>query len=97
MSTVPSFDFERLSHSSKLKPLVVDLDGTLVRSDLLVESAFTLLGRDPWRLGSLFSAMRQGKAALKDEIAKTDIDVSLLPYDEDVVSLIRREVEVERY
>lgn len=76
---------------SKLKPLVVDLDGTLVRSDLLVESAFAYLGHDPSRVVSLLSTIRRGKAALKAEIAaKTDIDVSQLPYDEDVVSLIRQ-------
>src|SRR5437899_64860 len=37
-------DSATLSIPSKLKPLVVDLDGTLVRSDLLVESAFADLG-----------------------------------------------------
>jgi 4-hydroxybenzoate polyprenyltransferase/phosphoserine phosphatase len=71
--------------------LVVDLDGTLVRSDLLVESAFAHLGHDPLRVASLLVAIRHGKAAFKAEIAaKTDIDVSHLPYDEDVVSLIRQ-------
>jgi 4-hydroxybenzoate polyprenyltransferase/phosphoserine phosphatase len=85
------FDFETLTLPSKLKPLVVDLDGTLVRSDLLVESAFAHLGHDPLRVVGLLSAARRGKAALKAEIAaKTEIDVSHLPYDEDVVSLIRQ-------
>jgi 4-hydroxybenzoate polyprenyltransferase/phosphoserine phosphatase len=85
-----SFDFETLT-PSKLKPLVVDLDGTLVRSDLLVESAFAHLGHDPLRVVGLLSAARRGKAALKADIAaKTEIDVSHLPYDEDVVSLIRQ-------
>lgn len=84
-------DSEKLSIPSKLKPLVVDLDGTLVRSDLLVESAFAHVGHNPLRVVGLLSAIRRGKAALKAEIAaKTDIDVALLPYDEDVVSLIRQ-------
>jgi 4-hydroxybenzoate polyprenyltransferase/phosphoserine phosphatase len=69
----------------------VDLDGTLVRSDLLVESAFAHLGHNPLHVIGLLSAIRRGKAALKAEIAATtDIDVSHLPYDEDVVSLIRQ-------
>jgi 4-hydroxybenzoate polyprenyltransferase len=84
-------DTKTLSVPSKLKPLVVDLDGTLIRSDLLVESAFAHVGSDPWRVVGLLSAMRRGKAALKAEIAaETDIDVSRLPYDEDVVSLIQQ-------
>ena len=82
---------EMLSIPSSLKPLVVDLDGTLVRSDLLIQSAFAYLGDNPLRIVRLLSAMRRGKAALKAEIAsKTSIDVSLLPYDEKVVSLIRQ-------
>jgi phosphoserine phosphatase len=86
-----SFDFETLTLPSKLKPLVVDLDGTLIRSDLLVESGFAHLGRDPSRVVGLLSAALRGKAAVKAEIAaKTEIDVSHLPYDEDVVSLIRQ-------
>ncbi len=31
----------------QLVPLIVDLDGTLLRSDLLVESAFAYVGADP--------------------------------------------------
>jgi 4-hydroxybenzoate polyprenyltransferase len=84
-------DPEVVGTPSKLRPLVVDLDGTLVRSDLLMESAFALLGRDPLRVFSLLSTIWHGKAALKAKIAaETDIDVSHLPYDEDVVSLIRQ-------
>jgi 4-hydroxybenzoate polyprenyltransferase/phosphoserine phosphatase len=84
-------DSETLSIPSKMKPLVVDLDGTLIRSDLLIESAFAHLGHNPLRVVSLLSATRHGKAALKAEIAaNTEVDVSHLPYDEDVVSLIRQ-------
>lgn len=80
-----------LSIPSQLNPLVVDLDGTLVRSDLLVQSAFTYLGNNPLRVVRLLSVVRHGKAAAKAEIAsKTSIDVSLLPYDENVVSLIQQ-------
>jgi 4-hydroxybenzoate polyprenyltransferase/phosphoserine phosphatase len=85
------FDSTTLSIPSKLKPLVVDLDGTLIHSDLLVESAFAHLGHNPLRVFGLLSAAWRGKAALKAEIAaKTEIDVSHLPYDEDVLSLIRQ-------
>jgi 4-hydroxybenzoate polyprenyltransferase/phosphoserine phosphatase len=81
---------ETLSVPGKLSPLVVDLDGTLVRSDLLVESAFTYLGQNPFRAAGFLAMLWRGKAALKAEIAaKTEIDVTCLPYDEDVLSLIR--------
>jgi 4-hydroxybenzoate polyprenyltransferase/phosphoserine phosphatase len=71
-------------------PLVVDLDGTLIRSDLLVESFFAYLGAEPLRFLSLAMALRKGKAPLKAEIAhRVAIDPAHLPYDERVLSLIR--------
>ena len=82
---------ELLSRSSETVPLVVDLDGTLIRSDVLIESAFAYLGQDPLRIGGLLSALARGKAALKARIAaRTEIDVSALPYDEDILVLIRQ-------
>jgi 4-hydroxybenzoate polyprenyltransferase/phosphoserine phosphatase len=71
-------------------PLVVDLDGTLIRTDLLVESFFAYLGADPVRFLSLATALRSGKASFKAEIARrVAIDPAHLPYDERVLSLIR--------
>ncbi|MCA0405000.1 MAG: UbiA family prenyltransferase [Proteobacteria bacterium] len=72
-------------------PLVVDLDGTLIRTDLLVESAFAHVGEKPMAAIGVLAALRRGKAALKDHIAaQTTIDVAHLPYDEAVLDLIRR-------
>lgn len=71
-------------------PLVVDLDGTLIRTDLLVESFFAYLGSDPVRVFSLASTLRLGKAALKAKIASSiAIDPTNLPYDERVLALVR--------
>jgi 4-hydroxybenzoate polyprenyltransferase/phosphoserine phosphatase len=72
-------------------PLVVDLDGTLIRTDLLVESAFAHLGENPLRILSLFTMLMRGKAALKAGIAaETPIDAVHLPYDERVLALIEK-------
>src|SRR5439155_1241301 len=82
---------DALSGLGDRAPLVVDLDGTLIRSDLRVQSAFAHLGQNPARLGKLLGAMVQGKAALKSFIAATTvIDVTSLPYDEAVLTLIRK-------
>ncbi|OYW82994.1 MAG: hypothetical protein B7Z26_01840, partial [Asticcacaulis sp. 32-58-5] len=55
-------------------PLVVDLDGTLVKSDLLIESAFAALGNNPASLFGMLGAYLRGKPALKSWIAEgTDI------------------------
>lgn len=73
-------------------PLVVDLDGTLIRTDLLVEAFFTLLSARPLKaLGSLL-ALRHGRAALKARIAdESAIDISLLPFNEAVLAFIQDE------
>jgi 4-hydroxybenzoate polyprenyltransferase len=70
-------------------PVVVDLDGTLLRSDLLIESAFAFVGSHPLRIVSLIGLLSRGKAALKDGIAsKTAIDVKHLPYDDRVLEIM---------
>ena len=71
-------------------PLVVDLDGTLIRSDLLVESFLALLGADPRAALRALGALRDGKAAFKAALADAAvIDVTTLPFDEDVLALVR--------
>lgn len=73
-------------------PLIVDLDGTLMRSDILVETAFELLGRKPYLVFTLFFVLlSKGKAGLKSFIAaRSDIDIPHLPYTEEVVSIIEQ-------
>lgn len=72
-----------------LRPLIVDLDGTLIKTDLLFESFLALIAKSPW-LGfiALFKIL-VGKAALKTYIAShVDIRPDLLPYDQEVVDYI---------
>ncbi len=72
-------------------PLVVDLDGTLVASDLLIETAFSELGRRPQSLVDMVQALSQGKAALKHRLAApADFNPDVLPYDPAVLDLIRK-------
>jgi 4-hydroxybenzoate polyprenyltransferase/phosphoserine phosphatase len=70
-------------------PLIVDLDGSLVRSNLLVESFFAEIGNNYRRLPSLFWALVRGKAAFKASIAEgTTADAMHLPYDADVLKIV---------
>lgn len=73
-------------------PLVVDIDGTLVHSDLLVESAFVLARRSPQNLVRLPGWLRAGKATLKAEIARrADLGIENLPYNQPLIAYLRRE------
>jgi len=78
------------SPNETLRPLVVDLDGTLVRSDLLIECAFGELSRRPHSILDLARALRQGKSSLKHRLSEpADFDPAILPYDQEVLRLIR--------
>lgn len=73
------------------RPLVVDLDGTLIRSDLLIEAAFAEVGRRPHTLLDLVAALRIGKAALKHRLCEPPgFDPAVLPYDAEVLACIER-------
>lgn len=78
-------------------PLCVDLDGTLIRSDLLIESALGLARRNPLNIFRFGAWLLRGKAAMKREIAsRSEIDVSLLPYDDRVVDWLREQTSQRR-
>lgn len=76
------------SNSSKV--LVVDLDGTLVQSDMLYESFWSALGQD-FRAPLLAARhLRSGKAELKRYLAKNErIDTATLPYDAGIIEFIK--------
>jgi len=76
------------------RPLFVDLDGTLLRTDLLVEGVFALLKKNILFLFMLPVWMLRGKACLKEQIAhRVDIDPESLPYHADLVELLRKRKE----
>lgn len=73
-------------------PLVIDLDGTLIRTDLLIESALGLLKQNPLYLLAMIYWLSRGKVRLKSEIARrVEPDVATLPYDEAVLTYLRSE------
>lgn len=81
----------------KSLPLVIDLDGTLLRSDLLVETGLLFLRDQPRRFLAPLQWLTGGKAKLKHELAHaTDIDVTVLPYDHTVIEFIERERDLGR-
>lgn len=79
------------------RPLVVDLDGTLIRTDMLVESASQFLIQNPLQFFKPLMWLLRGKAALKAELAKrVQLDVSALPYNTDVLDWLRVEKQSGR-
>lgn len=73
-------------------PLCVDLDGTLIRGDLLFESLVLLVKRNPLYLLRLPFWLLRGKAAFKAEIARRiELNPAALPYNADLIEWLRQE------
>ena len=73
-------------------PLVVDLDGTLLRTDLLFEATLRLIKQKPWLVLLLPIWLLKGRAHLKSRIFHlVQIDVSLLPLHDELLTWLRAE------
>jgi beta-phosphoglucomutase-like phosphatase (HAD superfamily) len=63
--------------------LVFDLDGTLVKSDVFLESALQLAGREPLGVFKLLGWVFLGKAELKRRVAaRIPVDAATLRYEQ---------------
>lgn len=71
--------------------LVIDLDGTLIKTDMLFESFWAALSEDIRTAISTLKDLLIGKAHLKARLAeRVDADAALLPYDQAVLNVIRK-------
>ncbi len=77
---------------SRNLPLCVDLDGTLIHSDMLLESFIRLLRQKCLYLFFIPLWLLKGKSHLKHEIAiRVEIDYGCLPYNNKLVSYIEEQ------
>lgn len=77
--------------------LCVDLDGTLVKSDTLLDSALALVRHHPAALLRLPAWLFQGKAALKRHIAEiVQLDAAHLPYNRQLLQYLEQEQSAGR-
>ncbi len=70
-------------------PLVVDVDGTLIKTDLLHEGAMQLVAQGPQSVVLLPFWLSQGKAHLKAKLAeRVELDMDTVPLRPEVMDLI---------
>jgi 4-hydroxybenzoate polyprenyltransferase/phosphoserine phosphatase len=70
------------------RPLVLDLDGTLLRTDTLVESVLRLAAGTPLALAGVLGSLRHGRAAFKRRVAGAiHLDPATLVYNDEVLAL----------
>lgn len=71
-------------------PLAVDLDGTLILTDTLHESALRALRSHPLQALQIPLWLVRGKAHLKEQLARlTDFDAASLPYNQPLIDWLR--------
>jgi 4-hydroxybenzoate polyprenyltransferase len=74
------------------RPLIVDLDGTLIHSDMLHESALKLFRDSPFETLCIPFLLLKGKAFLKQHLAdRTEFDPQTLPYNEELVEWLKQQ------
>ncbi|MGE3546270.1 MAG: haloacid dehalogenase-like hydrolase, partial [Kofleriaceae bacterium] len=72
--------------------LFVDLDGTLIKTDIVLESLLVLIKARPWVVFLLPLWLLRGRAQLKAEIARRiDLSADGLIFDERLVERLRIE------
>ncbi len=81
-----------------LLPICVDLDGTLIRTDLLLESFVAAVQRRPSVLFLAFWwLLRSGKAVLKQRLAElVDLNPALLPYNQPLLDHLTAQKQAGR-
>ena len=78
-------------------PLVVDIDGTLLKSDLLHEAALQFIAGSPLETWRLAAWLQRGKAEFKARLAnRVDFGTDRIPLREETVAAIRAAQEAGR-
>ena len=78
-------------------PLCIDLDGTLVRTDLLIEAIFSLIKNNVGYVFLLPLWLLKGKAHFKHQIAdRVDLEAAFLPYNQELLDYLRKQKEEGR-
>jgi 4-hydroxybenzoate polyprenyltransferase len=97
MNTTSSTGVTDMTPSTARPPLVVDLDGTLVLTDTLVESIIELIKRSPFNIFMLAFWLISGRGLLKAKIAEAICpNVRLFPYRQGLLDFIQAEKNLGR-
>lgn len=75
--------------NKKIIPLCVDCDGTLIKTDLLLESGLKFIAFNPFNIFMLIYWLFRGRKELKNQLAShVKIEASILPYNSSVLEYI---------
>ena len=96
--TIPALALSSLESAKDSRaPLCVDLDGTLVRTNLLLEAFLVLLKTRPLAALLFPLWLLRGRAYAKDQIARrVSLDARLLPYNAELLAYLREQRDLGR-
>jgi phosphoserine phosphatase len=78
--------------SGECVPLCVDLDGTLITSNILLQELIEFLRISPLNLFAVLGWLLRGRALLKERVGEcVALNVAQLPYREDLLAHLRAE------
>lgn len=78
-------------------PLIVDLDNTLINTDLLFESSKLVLRNKPFLIINYIFWFLRGKGYLKEQLFKRcEINIKELPYNKEVIAYIKEQKKLKR-
>ena len=87
----PDFLAAEALPSSGARPICVDLDGSLSKSDTLVDSVLALVRHNPKYILQLPAWLSLGKAGFKQQVAQhVTLDVAHLPYNQPLLQHLGR-------
>jgi 4-hydroxybenzoate polyprenyltransferase len=73
-------------------PIAVDLDGSLIHTDMLYETFVRAVFKRPWCLFLIIPWLLRGRANLKMQLAAlVDVDVTALPYNQDLITYLKQQ------
>ena len=97
LQSAPSQSGSVTAEGAASEPLCVDLDGTLVKSDTLLDSVIVLARQSPGSLLRFPTWILQGKAAFKHNVSSfVALDVVQLPYNQPLLQYLRQQHAVGR-
>lgn len=83
---------ERSAFPAPARPLCVDLDGTLVKSDTLVDALLVMVRTHSHALVQVPGWVLKGKASLKREVTeRVQLDVAHLPYNKPLMTYLEQQ------
>ena len=81
-----------MSAKATSAPICVDLEGALIRTDLLAESYLAIVRREPWMAVRMPFWLLSGMTRFKQKIAAAGrLDPAALPYRDELVTWLRAE------